>query len=138
MDFDKLMIDGVGVLESVSNDDDGIFAQSWPAVPADSISDDNDETKTVVEDKCFKVYVCYKDYREVENNKTFSFNLNKKLDFGDIQMKVFEELQKHKNINPFSYDCTMDVIAISCDILLHQVLTHKRTSLVLLVKLERV
>ncbi|CAO2814810.1 unnamed protein product [Amaranthus hypochondriacus] len=134
MNFDKLMIDGINVLESVWNEDDRIFAQSWPVVTADSKS--NEDT-TLVEDECFKVHVCYKDYRNVENNKTFAFNLNKKLDFGDIQMEVLEELQKHTNIDPFSYDCAIDVIAISCDILLHQVKTHKRKSLVLLVKLER-
>ncbi|CAO2814808.1 unnamed protein product [Amaranthus hypochondriacus] len=136
IDFNKLMIDGVGVLESVSNKYDVFFAQSWPVVPADSKSDDDDAT--TVEDECFKVYVCYKDYQSVENNKTFAFNLNKKLDFGDIQIKVFEELQKYKTVDPFSYNCAMDIIAISCDNLLHQVITHKRTSLVLLVKLERV
>lgn len=135
--FDEHMIDGIDVLESVMNEDEDFFAQSWPIVPANSKSDDDDAT--TIEDECFKVYMCYKDYQlRFENNKVFAFNLNKKLDFIDKHFKVFEELEKHKFIDPFSYDCAGEVIAVSCDILLHQVTTHKRKSLELFVTLERV
>ncbi|CAO2828217.1 unnamed protein product [Amaranthus hypochondriacus] len=117
-DFDKIMIDGVNVIETVSNEECETVAQSWALKPCNTSNSKEDG----LVDNYFSVHLSYEDHRNIENNSTLDFQLNKELDFLEIQMDVFKKLEKHDNINPMSYDCVMDVIAISCEFLLENII----------------
>ena len=116
----------------MSNEEGEIVAQSWAAKPCNTANSKEDG----IIDNYFSVHLSYEDHRNIKNNSTLDFKLNKELDFLEIQMNVFKKLEKNDNINPMSYDCVMDVIAISCEFLLREVRKHNRKSLALLVKLQ--